>query len=123
MNKNDREAIARIIAPEEWRDMDRYLAIANSLAANGHFSMAVDAFNDAEFAIVDSLTKADAILSISRHDGPAGDVAHLIDRLSRLDCTMVEVCEPHPGNTSRNIIPMVRKELIDALAQPASDKS
>lgn len=39
----------------------------------------------------------------------------LVERLRKLPCVMVEVCEPHSGNPSPNIIPIAKKDLIAAL--------
>lgn len=50
------------------------------------------------------------------------DRDELIARLQSLDCVMVEVCEPHPGNPSPNIIPISRADLLAALEnRPARD--
>lgn len=43
----------------------------------------------------------------------------LVERLRALDCVMVEICEPHPGNPSANILPVERVKLIAALSTPA----
>lgn len=44
----------------------------------------------------------------------------LIARLRKLPCVMVEICEPHSGNPSPNIIPIAKKDLLAALeSRPA----
>jgi hypothetical protein len=41
--------------------------------------------------------------------------AALVEELAALGCAVVEICEPHPGNPARNVIPVVRANLIAAL--------
>lgn len=48
--------------------------------------------------------------------------AELLARLRNLDCAMVEICRPHSGNPSDDIIPISRSVLIQALT-PASPVS
>lgn len=42
----------------------------------------------------------------------------LVAYLLRLDCVVVEVCEPHPENPSPNIMPVERQKLLNALTRP-----
>lgn len=64
---------------------------------------------------------ADRIAAYAMIQTPPNDVAGLVAGLRALDCIMVEICEPHHGNPSANIIPVERAKLLAALsAEPVA---